>query len=127
MRRAIPLLAALVLTAACGTSTEPSDEKITDEALAEAGIPPAPDQATADAYIDALDAINPAIDRDDPESAIERGRNQCSTIKEMPDDRAHQVEMTNMRFTSPDAPEGWGTETAEQILDVVHQHLCPGY
>ena len=112
--------------AACSGGGD-SDDSGVAEAIIETGIPPEPDQATADAYIAALDAIDPAIDRDDPESAIGRGRDQCSTIKKRPGDRAYQISTTQQRFTSPDHPDGWPAETAEQILDVVHQHLCPSY
>ncbi len=98
-----------------------------DAVLDEAGIPPEPDAATADAYIAALDAINPQIDKDDPESAINRGRDTCRTIHDHPDDRAHQTEQTNLRFTHPDHPDGWGLDVAEQILDAVHENLCPTY
>lgn len=108
-----------------------ANEAATDQALDDAGIPPKPDQATTDAYIAALEAINPGIvyrggdTTGDIDTAIDRGRNQCSTIQASPDDRARQIETTNQRFTSPDAPDGWGPETAARILDVVHQHLCP--
>jgi hypothetical protein len=99
--------------------------------LEDMGIPPKPDQATADAYIAALVAIDPGIvyrggdTTGDADTAINRGRDQCSTIHANPDDRARQIETTAMRFTSPDAPDGWDPTTAERILDVVHQHLCP--
>jgi len=138
MRRATmtALLVILGMTACSGGDNDQAEvAEATAEALDAAGIPPEPDQATADAYIAALDAINPGIvhrhpdrpdDEADIETAIDRGRNQCSTIQAHPDDRAQQIETTNMRFTSPDAPEGWGPETAEAILDVVQQFLCPG-
>jgi hypothetical protein len=132
MRRTLTILAILVASTLTACGSEP-DER-TDQpaagqpdALAATGIPPVPDQATADAYIAALDAIDPMIDRDDPESAIDRGRNHCSTIRDAPDDRARQIETTNQRFTARNSPEGRGPEIAEQILGVVHQHLCPAY
>lgn len=130
MRRTLTLTLASLLTiaAACSDSSEAQDSSSeTTAATADTGIPPEPDQATADAYIAALDAIDPGITRDDPESAIDRGRNLCSTIHSNPDDRARQVETTNQRFTSPDHPDGWGPDIAGQILDVVHLHLCPTY
>jgi hypothetical protein len=125
----------MIAVAACSSDDEPPtdtvirDEPAADEAppaLDGAGLPPIPDQATADAYIAALDAIDPRIDRDDPESAIDRGRNQCSTIRANPD-RAAQVDAVNQRFTSLERPTGWGPEVSEQILDIVHTHLCPTF
>ncbi len=121
-------LALLSVMTACGGDDVSQDE----QALEAAGIPPEPDQATADAFIAALDAINPAIvhrgqdEAGDIEQAIDRGRDQCSTIQANPDDRALQVETTRQRFTSPVAPDGWPPEIAEQILDAVLTHLCPG-
>lgn len=128
----IGLIAGLIIaelrnTAQPADGQEAQDTSDVPPGLLETGIPPEPDQATADAYIAALDAIDPGITRGDRASAIDRGRDVCSTIRSHPDDRAHQVETTNQRFTSPDHPDGWGPEVAEQLLDVVHQHLCPSY
>ncbi|MEO3751259.1 DUF732 domain-containing protein [Streptomyces sp. B6B3] len=109
------------------TEGEPMSEEEREALLDEAGIAPEPDAATADAYLAALDAIDPEIDGDDPESAISRGRDTCRTIHDHPDDRAQQIEQTNQRFTHPDHPDGWGRETAERILDAAHEHLCPSY
>lgn len=123
-RATLILLAATLM--AC--SSEPSEPEAQAEAIAQAeaavGIPAEPDRATADAYIAALNAIDPGIVDGEIEKAIDRGRDLCSTISANPD-RAAQIESANQRFTSPDAPEGWGPQIAEQILDVVHQHLCP--
>ncbi|WP_159037340.1 hypothetical protein [Streptomyces specialis] len=115
-----------------GTTAEPAPEETVDQdeldaALEEMGYPPEADAATEAAYIDALDAIDPRIDKDNPDSAVSRGRDTCRTIHDHPDDRAHQIEQTNIRFSHPDAPDGWGLATAEQILDVVHEHLCPTF
>jgi len=60
------------------------------------GHPPEPDPETAQAYIAALDAIDPAIvhrhaddnDGSDADAAINRGRDECSTIRAAPTDRA---------------------------------------
>jgi hypothetical protein len=109
------------------TEGEPMSEEEREALLDGAGIAPEPDAATADAYLAALDAIDPEIDGNDPESAISRGRDTCRTIHDHPDDRAEQIEQTNQLFTHPDHPDGWGPETAEQILDTTHEHLCPGY
>lgn len=126
MRRAgAAVLIPLAILMACSDPKEPevsADDMATVQAAV--GIPAEPDQATADAYIEALNAINPAIVGGDSEKAIDRGRDLCSTISANPD-RPAQVESANQRFTSPDHPEGWGPELAVQILDVVHQYLCP--
>ncbi|MEV2236713.1 hypothetical protein [Micromonospora sp. NPDC049891] len=90
------------------------------------GLPPAPDAATADAYIAALRDIDPDIVGDkDPKTVVNRGRDQCTAIAEWPDDEAKLVDLTNRRFTSPDHPEGFGDKKSKRILAVVKEHICP--
>lgn len=127
MRRArAALILPLAILMACSDKADEPEVTANDIAEAETagGIPTEPDQATADAYIAALNAIDPRIVGGDVEQAIDRGRDACSTITDasgqMPD-----VDAVNLRFTSPDAPTGWSPEIAEQILTVVRQHLCP--
>jgi hypothetical protein len=138
MWRTIGAIALLITLAACSSSddAESAATTVDPEALAEAqaaaGIPPEPDQATADAYISALDAIDPGIvhrgggqdEAGDIEAAIDRGRNACSTILDTTGQMS-DLDAINGRFTAPDHPEGWGPEIAEQILGVVRQYLCP--
>lgn len=93
---------------------------------ADAGIPPSPDPATRSAYIADLTAINPDIVHGKPETVIDRGRNQCSSIKNG-EKSSRLLETTNYRFSSPNHPNGFGTVTAAKILTVVHKRLCPDY
>jgi hypothetical protein len=132
---AVALVGAL---AGCGGSEEaPEATKTTPGGLsaearakaeAAAGIPPKPDQATADAYLAALRKIDPEIVGDkDPERIIDRGRDQCRTIKDFPDDQDKVLMFANTRFTSPDNPNGFGDATAKKINAVVKKYLCPKY
>lgn len=89
-----------------------------------AGIPSKPDAATQAAYIADLDAIDPDIVHNRPDTAVSRGRDLCS--KWAPD-RAKVVEQARQRFTSPSHPDGYGPAVAGQIADVVHTRLCPSY
>ncbi len=73
------------------------------------------------------DAINADIVHGKDEKAIDRGINQCSSIKRYKDDEAKQVELTNSRFSSPSAPEGHGEAIAKQILKATHENLCPDF
>lgn len=107
--------------------SSPSESIDMDTIRESTGLPPEPDAATTAAYVAALDAIDPRIDKDDPESAVARGGNQCRTIGENPDDIALQIDLANQRFTHPDAPNGWGLDVAEQINAVVHEYLCPDF
>lgn len=111
---------------ACSGDPKESEVSASDiaEAQAAVGIPPEPDQETADAYIAALNAIDPRIVSGDVEQAIDRGRDACSTITDT-SGQLSDLDAISLRFTSPDAPEGWSPEIAGQILDVVRQHLCP--
>ncbi|GAA1026842.1 hypothetical protein GCM10009557_05980 [Virgisporangium ochraceum] len=109
-------------------SPPPSTDPAMASALAENGIPPSPDVSTQRAYLEALIAINPAIvGKKAADTIVDRGRNQCGSISKYPNDRAKLVELTNSRFSAPEAPNGFGLPTAEKILDVVHEHLCPTY
>ncbi|EEP73498.1 hypothetical protein MCAG_03825 [Micromonospora sp. ATCC 39149] len=129
---------AVIALAGCGSSGESPEAAPTtpgglsseaiEKAEKAAGIPPKPDQKTADAYLAALRKIDPEIVGDkDPDRIIDRGRDQCTTIREWPDDEAKVIKFVNTRFTSPDHPDGFGTAKAKKINEVVHRHLCPTY
>lgn len=95
---------------------------------AAAGIPPKPDEATRAAYLDELRAIEPLlVDEDNLDKAVDRGRNQCSSIPHHRDDQAKLIELTNTRFTAPGHSGGFGTAVAERVFVVVRKHLCPTY
>jgi hypothetical protein len=112
-------------TSAAAPAVDPSIQRSNEAA---AGIPPVPDAATQAAYIRDLKAINPAIvGRHSNDTMIGRGRNQCSSIKQYPNDRVKLIDLTNKRFTAPDYPNGFGAATAAKILDVVHKRICPSY
>ncbi|MGW9638824.1 hypothetical protein ACWHAU_06655 [Streptomyces albidoflavus] len=137
-RTILGTLAALALLTACGGGDEESTaenkpskapslgaeerEKIREDA----GMPSPTDEQKA-AYIKALNAINADIVHGKDEKAIDRGINQCSSIKRYKDDEAKQVELTNSRFSSPSAPEGHGEAIAKQILKATHENLCPDF
>jgi hypothetical protein len=135
-RTTIGILAVLAVTLTACSSSDSSDQadhkpsKLTPEQNASIdaanGIPPEPKPAARAAYIADLDAIHKDIVHGKPDKAIDRGRNQCSSIKQG-QDRAKLIETTNFRFSSPDHPNGHGTDIAEQILDVVHKRLCPDF
>ena len=136
-RTILGTLAALALLTACGGGDEESTaenkpskapslsaeerEKIREDA----GLPSPTDEQKA-AYIKALNAIDADIVHGKDEKAIDRGLNQCSSIKRY-DDEAKLVEMTNSRFSSPSAPEGHGEAIAKQILKATHENLCPDF
>lgn len=132
------ILAALALTlTACESGDDQADAKpsaVPSELTpgqrasidAANGIPPEPKPAARAAYLADLDAISPDIVHGKPDKAIDRGRNQCSSIKQGKD-RQQLIETTNYRFSSPDHPDGHGTDIAAKILDVVHKRLCPDF
>ncbi|WP_223874414.1 hypothetical protein [Salinispora mooreana] len=89
---------------------------------------PMPDKESWDAYIAALKEIDPAIvGTKDERALISRGRSQCDSVKNRPDDHSGLVESTNRRFTAPDYPDGFGEAKAEKILAVVRTYICPTY
>jgi hypothetical protein len=122
--------ALLVLAAACGAqpaTTSPATTFDMQSAEAAAGIPPRPDAATKQSYITELVAIDPDIVHGKEDKAVNRGRDQCSSVKKWPNDQAKLVDLTQQRFTSPDHPEGFGPDKSAQILAVVRKYLCPTY
>lgn len=92
-----------------------------------APFPPEPNEQDWDAYIAALNAIDPDIVHGKEEKAVDRGRDQCKTIRDHPDDQDMLIEYTNKRFTSPHHPypEGHGDVVSGKILKVVRKYICP--
>ncbi|HEX7305359.1 hypothetical protein [Lentzea sp.] len=130
------LLPLLALTAACATppssSTTESPVPTTRRpgampSLQVPGIPPKPDATTQAAYVAELDAIDPEIVNGNPDRAVSRGRDQCSSVAKTPGDQAKLVELTAQRFTSPNHPSGFGPDASARILAAVRKHICPGY
>lgn len=100
-----------------------------DKAREAAGLPPGPDKATTEAYLKALNAIDPRIAKPGKDDqTVSRGLNQCSSIKTHQGDRAKLIELTLDRFTiTTRFPEIATPETGGKVLDVVHKHLCPDF
>lgn len=132
--------AALLTLTACSTTEEAStvekpgtsapsspSQADLDKAREAAGLPPKPDAATARAFVDALNAIDPDIVHGKDEKAVSRGSDTCGIIKRYPDDQAKQIEQTNKRWISANHPDGHGLATAEKILHAAHEHLCPDF
>jgi hypothetical protein len=91
-----------------------------------AGIPPYPNDETVAKYLTALKKINPEIlEGRDPERIVDRGRDQCVTIKSFPDEPDKVLTFTNTRFSSPDHPNGFGDATAKKINKVIVKYICP--
>lgn len=130
--RIIGAVVVALALAACGSDADPApptSEVLAATTTAEAAVPavspPKPDEATAAAYLAALQAIDPAIVGDKPERAIDRGRAQCDTITKYPADTTKQTENAQVRFTSPQHPNGFGPEKSARINGVVKQYICP--
>jgi hypothetical protein len=129
--------AVLLLTlTACGTSdttttdapgNEAERDAMREEARKKAGLPPSPEPTQRQAYLDALNAIDPDIVHGKGDKAVSRGLSQCQSIKQHPNERAKQIDLATKWFTSPTHPEGRTSATAEKILDVVHKHICPDF
>ncbi|MEU3836369.1 hypothetical protein [Streptomyces microflavus] len=134
------IAAALLALTACGTEPEPAapaagpeasastlSKADRDAALAAAGLPPRPDDATAAAFVKALDDINTDIAHGKTDKAVSRGMDTCGLVKRYPDDKTKQIDQTNKRWSSPTHPDGHGLATAEKILTVSHTRLCPDF
>ncbi|WP_305787332.1 hypothetical protein [Symbioplanes lichenis] len=138
-RRVMVLVAASIVLAACGNSAEPATEKAAVDAPAAAAptsaaakkadedVLPAPDDKTAEKYVAALKKIDPEIVEDGEQKVVDRGLDQCGSVKEFPDNQASLVSTTNQRFTSAGHPKGFGKTKAKAILKAVRKYICPEY
>ncbi|MFE5658355.1 hypothetical protein ACFQ9H_19460 [Streptomyces sp. NPDC056517] len=92
----------------------------------DSGIPPEPDAQARQAYLDALNAIDPRIIKPGKEDqAVSRGRNQCSSIRTI-DDPAKLSALALDRFTiTSRLPDIATPETGRAIVKAVRAHLCP--
>ncbi|MGC0415733.1 hypothetical protein [Embleya sp. AB8] len=84
-----------------------------------------PDAATQAKYIAELTAIDPAIVANKIDRAVSRGRDQCTSVKEWPNDHPKLVTLTEQRFTTTNGP--LGQTKAEKVLAAVRKHICPQY
>ncbi|MFJ5882417.1 DUF732 domain-containing protein [Kitasatospora cineracea] len=90
------------------------------------GLPPKPDEAAVAKYVAALDAIDKDIVHGKPDTAVSRGRDECSSIGQgKAEDEL--VQLAIKRFTSPDHPQGFGPGKAAKILEAVHANICPTF
>ncbi|GFH38898.1 hypothetical protein [Streptomyces pacificus] len=125
------ILALVIIAAVVGSNSTEEDaknQKVTvdeDKAREAAGLPPEPDAATRQAFLDALNTIDPRIIKPGKEDqAVSRGLNQCSSSSSK--GREQIVQQALARFTvTTRLPEIATPETGEKILDAVHAHLCP--
>ncbi|MFB6634869.1 hypothetical protein ACFCWY_33745 [Streptomyces sp. NPDC056362] len=97
-------------------------------ARAAAGLPPEPTAKARQAYLDALNAIDPRIIKPGKEDqAVSRGSNQCRTIKDSKDE-AKNAQSALERFTvDTRLPEIATPETGKKINKAVHTYLCPDF
>ncbi|GIF14894.1 hypothetical protein FHX34_103604 [Actinoplanes teichomyceticus] len=112
-----------IAPAAQGSPGAPADARASLEA--QLGFPPKPDAQTAQAYLADLRAIDPALVAGDPESLVNRGRDQCRDLKARPEKEWAKV--AGQRFSTPQAPQGVGEATATRIIQVVRTRLCPTF
>ncbi|GLY06282.1 MULTISPECIES: hypothetical protein [Actinoplanes] len=147
MSRALVLTAALALgLALTGCSSAKTDEEATAAVPAapasaaaasgttspemrasieaQLGFPPAPNPQTTAAYLADLKTISPAIiSTGTPESLVNRGRDQCRDIKQLPE--AQWTTRAGERFASPEQP--LPAAEAEKVVQVVRKRLCPSF
>lgn len=121
----VSLTVAALLLAGCAHATTPA-EQTTDDAGASV-LAAEPGSEAWSAYIAALDDIDPDIVHGKEEKAVDRGRDQCASVKESPDDQDRLIARTKARFTSPDHPDGFGAAKAKRILKAVRTYICPEY
>ncbi|MFE9737325.1 hypothetical protein [Streptomyces sp. NPDC006477] len=97
-------------------------------ARAAAGLPPKPTAEARQAYLAALNAIDPRIIKPNKEDqAVSRGANQCRSIKDSKDE-AKLAQTALERFTVVSRlPEIATPETGRKINEAVHAHLCPDF
>ncbi|MFD9064173.1 hypothetical protein ACFVZ3_21920 [Kitasatospora purpeofusca] len=90
------------------------------------GLPPKPDAVTQLRYITALTAIDPEIVGDKTDRVVNLGRDQCRSVADKKSE-AELVALTGKRFTTPQHPQGFGTEKSAKILAAVRTYICPTF
>lgn len=144
-RRLVPLAVAVTAATACvptdadtadpstpppSSPAKPSPEAspTTSAKAGAGGLPPKPSPQARRAFLAELQRIDPAIIGDkDPDRIVNRGRDQCSSVRTRPDDEAYLVKTTQLRFTTPEYPDGIGAKKAARILRAVRKYICPGW
>ncbi|WP_327162091.1 hypothetical protein [Streptomyces zaomyceticus] len=108
------------------TTTAPAPSRTTD--TPDSSIPPKPEAAARQAYLDALNAIDPRIIKPSKEDqAVSRGLNQCSSIRTI-DEPAKLSALALDRFTiTSRLPDIATPETGDAIVKAVRAHLCPDF
>ncbi|MFG2307653.1 hypothetical protein ACGFS9_03020 [Streptomyces sp. NPDC048566] len=116
---------------AVDSKSQPPSISASDKAKAReaAGLPPEPTAATRAAFLDALNAIDSRIIKPGKEDqAVDRGINQCSSIKATPDDTDKLAQLALDRFTvTTRLPDISNPATGTKIVEAVHKHLCPDF
>ncbi|MFE2559883.1 hypothetical protein ACFXGT_28435 [Streptomyces sp. NPDC059352] len=113
-------------------STKAAAKTMSPEDLAKAreaaGLPPEPTVKVRQAYLDALNAIDPRIIKPNKEDqAVSRGSNHCRSIKATKDE-TELAQTALERFTvDTRLPEIATLGTGRKINDAVHTHLCPDF
>lgn len=87
------------------------------------GLPPLPSASARAAYLAALNAVDTTIVGGKEDRSVDRGRNQCSSISQTPNDRTKLVGLVQQRFSPPQLT----AVQAGKVLDAVHTNLCPTY
>lgn len=100
-----------------------------DAAREAAGLPTEPSPAARQAYLDALDAIDPRIIKPGKaDQAVSRGINQCGSVKSFPDDEEKLAELALERFTiTTRLPEIATMDTGKKVVAAVREHICPDF
>jgi hypothetical protein len=104
-------------TQAAGDARPQPDLRASIEA--QLGFPPRPDVQTEQAYLADLKSIDPAlVSAGDPDSLVNRGRDQCRDLKVRPE--KEWASTASQRFTT-------GAAAASKIIKVVRARICPTY
>ncbi|WP_202527359.1 hypothetical protein [Streptomyces sp. SID5770] len=92
-----------------------------------AARPAEPNSAARQAFLEALNTIDPRIIKPGKEDqAVSRGINQCSSIRTTKDE-GKLAELALSRFTvDTRLPEIANAETGRRITHAARTHLCPG-
>lgn len=119
-------LASLALVSACTSAPEPAPQPSAAPTsapvtLTAAGAPAAPDAATEAAYIAELAKVDKALVTN-VKRAVDRSRNQCSSIADGRTDE-QLVELTKERFSGGSVQLSSGQ--AAKALAAVRKYICP--
>lgn len=109
-------------------AAEPSSEPAPTEEPEEPEFPPALEGEARSAYLAAVREVDPGFVFPDADSVVARGQDVCVTLRDEGEQAAvGYIETVWLHEEYDFGARPTTTEEAEELLGVVHEHVCPDW